>query len=99
MGHGIKMQDMGAGEILLNSVDRDGTRRGYDIELVRQFTDRLTIPVIASGGAGKIEDFIDVVKKARASAAAAGSMFVFYGEYRAVLITYFNRQELNKLSC
>ncbi|MEW6618223.1 MAG: AglZ/HisF2 family acetamidino modification protein [bacterium] len=92
----ITTQEMGAGEILLNSVDRDGTQGGYDIDLIRKITNVLSIPVIAMGGAGKIDDFVDAVKKGNASAVAAGSMFVFHGKHRAVLITYPEYQELEK---
>ncbi|MEW6608431.1 MAG: AglZ/HisF2 family acetamidino modification protein [bacterium] len=92
----ITTQEMGAGEILLNSVDRDGTQGGYDIDLITKITNVLSIPVIAMGGAGKIDDFVDAVKKGNASAVAAGSMFVFHGKHRAVLITYPEYQELEK---
>ena len=84
-------QDMakaGAGEVLINSIDQDGTRKGYDIELIRAVATGVDVPVIACGGAGKLEDLRQVVKEGRASAAAAGSMFVFQGPYRAVLITF-----------
>ena len=85
----------GAGEILLSSVDRDGTRSGYDLELVRQVTSAVRIPVIACGGAGKVADFADAIRSG-ASAVAAGSLFVFHGPHRAVLITYPERTELAK---
>ncbi|TLD40944.1 MAG: Imidazole glycerol phosphate synthase cyclase subunit [Candidatus Jettenia ecosi] len=84
----VKMQEFGAGEIFLNSIDRDGTLQGYDIELIKKVSESLSISVIASGGAGKIEDFVDAAKKGGASAVAAGSMFIFHGKYRAVLINY-----------
>jgi cyclase len=85
----------GAGEILLNAVDRDGTQAGYDLELVGQVTAAVRIPVIACGGAGKIQHFADAIGTG-ASAVAAGSMFVFHGPHRAVLITYPERKELTK---
>lgn len=85
----------GAGEILLNSVDRDGTQTGYDLELVRQVTSAVRIPVIACGGAGKVAHFADAIRSG-ASAVAAGSLFVFHGPHRAVLITYPERAELTK---
>ncbi|NVB78321.1 MAG: imidazole glycerol phosphate synthase subunit HisF [Kofleriaceae bacterium] len=85
----------GAGEILLNSVDRDGTRSGYDLELVRLVTSAVRIPVIACGGAGKVEHFAQAIASG-ASAVAAGSLFVFHGPHRAVLITYPERTELTK---
>ena len=79
-----RMESMGAGEILLTSIDRDGTYEGYDLELVRQVTSEVNVPVIASGGAGKIEDFSAVVRNGGASACAAGSMVVYFGRNRAV---------------
>lgn len=94
-----EMQEAGAGEIFLNSVDRDGTREGYDIELIKRVTGAASIPVIAGGGAGSVEDLVKAVKLGGASAAAAGSMFVFHGVHRAVLITYPSREELKKPTC
>jgi cyclase len=94
--HAMEMERLGAGEIFLNSIDRDGTMDGYDIELIKKVTQSVSIPVIACGGAGKIEDFVEAVKKGGASAVAAGSMFVFHGKHRAVLITYPSIQELEK---
>jgi cyclase len=67
----------GAGEILLTSMDRDGTKDGYDIELTRAVSDAVEVPVIASGGAGKLDDFVDVVKRGGASAVLAASLFHF----------------------
>ena len=83
-----RMEEMGAGELVLQSIDRDGTRIGYDLELVRQVADSVSIPVIACGGAGRLEDFGDAVRDGGASAVAAGSFFVFHGRHRAVLISY-----------
>jgi cyclase len=92
-----EMEQMGAGEIFLNSIDRDGTMRGYDVELIRRLSDAVTIPVVACGGAGRLEDLGEVVEKGSASAAAAGSLFVFHGRHRAVLINYPSRQELREV--
>ena len=72
-----KMERYGAGEILLNSIDKDGTEEGYDIALIRSVAESLNIPVIAAGGAGKLDDFIAAVKDGRASAVAAGSVYLF----------------------
>ena len=80
--------DMGAGEILLTSIDRDGTLQGYDVELIRRVADAVEVPVIASGGAGSLGDFRAAIHEGHASAVAAGSFFVFTGKHRAVLITY-----------
>ena len=92
-----EMQEMGAGEIFLNSIDRDGTMQGYDIELIKLVSQSVTVPVVACGGAGKIEDFAEAVKKGGASAVAAGSMFVFHGKHRAVLINYPSVQVLESI--
>jgi cyclase len=79
---------------LLNSMTCDGMMLGYDIELVRQITDSVRIPVIACGGAGTIHDFKRVLEEGGAHAAAAGSLFVFYGKQKAVLITAPDEKEL-----
>jgi cyclase len=81
-------RDRGAGEIVINSVDRDGTMLGFDSELVREVVQAVDVPVIACGGAGKVGDFPEVIRASGASAAAAGSLFVFQGVHRAVLITF-----------
>lgn len=87
---------IGAGEIMINSVDLDGTMEGYDVDLVKRITDNVAVPVIALGGAGSIGDIARVIKGGGASAAAAGSMFVFHGKYRAVLITYPDWKEIEQ---
>jgi cyclase len=87
----------GAGEILINSIDRDGMMEGYDIELIKSISQAVRIPVIACGGAGKLSDFRLAVKEGGASAAAAGSFFVFHGKRRAVLITYPAYSEISAL--
>lgn len=92
--YAIKMQDMGAGEIFLNSIDRDGTFKGYDIKTIKEITPKLNIPLVACGGAANLTDFRKAVKEGGASAVSAGSMFVFQGIHRAVLITYPNYYEL-----
>jgi len=92
-----QMQAMGAGEILLNSIDRDGTWEGYDLDLIRRVTQMVTIPVIACGGAGNVGDFGEAVKKAGASAVAAGSMVVYQGKGLGVLINFPRRDELEKI--
>ncbi|HXG70766.1 MAG TPA: AglZ/HisF2 family acetamidino modification protein [Gemmatimonadaceae bacterium] len=92
-----RMQDAGAGELLIHSVDRDGMMGGYDIELLKSITNVVTVPVIALGGAGKLVDVRVAVQDGGVSGAAAGSLFVFHGRYRAVLITYPRPDELQKL--
>jgi len=93
----IMMEKMGAGEILLTSIDNDGVMEGYDIELIQSVSNAVNIPVIACGGAGCVEDFKDAVKNGGASAVAAGSMVVYQGKNRAVLINFPDRKELEKL--
>ena len=81
-------EEAGAGELILHSIDRDGTGAGYDLALVKRVTEAVSVPVVACGGAGKLEDLGRVVAEGGASAAAAGSLFVFHGPHRAVLINY-----------
>jgi len=82
-----RAQELGAGEILLSSIDREGTFTGYDLPLITSVAGSVTVPVIALGGASGYADFAPALA-AGASAAAAGSMFVFNGKHRAVLISY-----------
>lgn len=90
------LQSAGAGEICVNSIDRDGTMDGYDLELIRTVSSASSVPVIALGGAGSIADLQAAVTSGGASAVAAGSMFVYKGVHRAVLINYPERSELIK---
>ncbi len=92
----VFMEKMGAGELIVNSIDRDGTMQGYDIDLIKKVSEAVGIPVIASGGAGKIEDFVQAVHEGGASAVAAGSFFVFHGPHRAVLINVPTPYELER---
>ncbi|MCR5609361.1 MAG: AglZ/HisF2 family acetamidino modification protein [Lachnospiraceae bacterium] len=89
-----KAESLGAGEIILNSIDKDGLMSGYDIKLVSSVADAVKMPVIAIGGAGSIKDLKEVLSDGHAHAAAGGSMFVYYGRLKAVLITAPNEQEL-----
>ena len=83
-----QLQDAGAGEIVINSIDRDGFMQGYDLDLASQVRDVLTVPVTIMGGAGSLEHVGQLVSKLGVVGAAAGSLFVFKGKYRAVLINY-----------
>lgn len=96
MSYAVKMEKMGAGEIFLNSINKDGTMDGYDTELIKQVSEAIDIPLIACGGAGKVEDLRYAVN-AGASAVSAGSFFVFIGPHRAVLISYPDQEELYKI--
>lgn len=93
----LKAQDHGAGEIILNSIDRDGTKQGYDLNIIKQIADSVQIPLVACGGAGGIMDLRNALSEGGASAASAGSMFVFHGKHNAVLITYPTRDEIENL--
>jgi cyclase len=83
-----RLQDSGAGEIVVNSVDRDGLMQGYDLELATQFRQALKVPVTFLGGAGSLDDVGQLISRLGVVGAAAGSLFVFKGKYRAVLINY-----------
>lgn len=83
-----RMAAAGAGELIITAIDRDGTMQGYDLQLVRSVSDAVDIPVVACGGAGTIQHLAEGVRIGRASAVAAGSMFVFQGKHRAVLISF-----------
>lgn len=93
----VRLEAAGAGEIFLNSIDRDGTMDGYDLDLVRSVTSAVSVPVIACGGARGVDDLSTVIRDGGASAAAAGSMFVFTGRHRAVLISYPSQTELQSV--
>ncbi|MBF0522990.1 MAG: imidazole glycerol phosphate synthase subunit HisF [Candidatus Omnitrophica bacterium] len=97
ISYAVSMEKAGAGEIFLNSIDCDGTMQGYDLKLIKKVTEAVTIPVIACGGCGKIEDLRSAIVDGGASAATAGSFFVFHGPRRAVLISFPSRAELETL--
>ena len=94
--HAVEMERMGVGEIIINSINRDGTMQGYDIDLVRKVADAVRVPVVACGGAGNLSHVSEVIKQGHASAAAAGSIFVFQGPLRGVLISYPTPKELTE---
>lgn len=91
------MEEKGAGEIIITSIEKEGKMSGYDLELTKRVAENVTIPVIASGGAGNTTHFQEAVKYAHASAVAAGSMFVYHGPRNAVLINYPTAEELRNL--
>lgn len=94
--HAVEMERMGVGEIIINSIDRDGTMQGYDVDIVRKVADAVHVPVVACGGAGNLSHISEVIKQGHASAAAAGSIFVFQGPLRGVLISYPTPKELKE---
>lgn len=87
----MRAEELGAGEILLTSMDRDGSRDGYDVELTRAVADAVRIPVIASGGAGKLEHFYEALTKGGASAVLAASLFHF-GEFKVAEVKDYLRE-------
>ncbi len=93
----LKFQDIGAGEIVINSIDRDGVMNGYDIELIENLYDKINIPITVLGGASNLDDIKLLFKKFGLIGASAGSLFVFKGKFKAVLINYPNDVEKNKL--
>lgn len=93
----IRVANNGVGEIVINVVDRDGTMEGYDLELVSQIRDATSLPVTVLGGAGSPEHVADLWKRQGIVGAGAGSLFVFKGKYRAVLINYPNESEKAQL--
>ena len=92
-----QMESEGAGELIVNSIDRDGTQSGYDLDLIRQVSGAVGVPVVACGGAGSLEDLGRAVREGGAAAVAAGSLFVFHGRHRAVLISYPSPEDLKHL--
>lgn len=88
-----KVEDCGAGEILLNSVDRDGMMSGFDLDLIKEISHSVSIPIIAMGGAGELND-VALAKKAGASAIALGSMAVYQNKNRGILINFPTQKEL-----
>ncbi len=92
-----KIEDFGAGELIINSIDNDGTLKGYDITIIKKITDILSIPVVPCGGAWKLEHLREAYFEGGAHALAAGSMFVFHGPRRAVLINYLTKKEVREI--
>ena len=91
-----ELQQLGVGEIILQSVDRDGARTGMDLGLISEISRSLTVPVVALGGAGELRHLVDALR-AGASAVASGSAFVFIGRLRAVLVTYPSPEQIAAL--
>jgi cyclase len=92
-----QMAEFGAGEIVVNSVDRDGEMKGYDLDLIEQVRQAVHLPLTVLGGAGSLEDIKELIGRYGIIGAAAGSLFVFKGRYRAVLINYPTRVEKEAL--
>lgn len=88
------MESMGAGEIIIQSIENDGVMEGYDIDLIKSISSAVTIPVVALGGAGKINDLEQAYKQGFANGLAAGSLFIYQSKKRGVLINYPSKDEL-----
>ena len=92
-----QMQDLGVGELIVSSIDREGTGKGYDIKLLEMVSNAVEIPIIGLGGAGCLQDLADAKNQTNISGLAAGDLFIFHGKHKAVLITYPKYSELEKL--
>ena len=92
-----QMEKLGAGEIVVNSIDQDGMMKGYDLSLVDRIRKSITLPLTVLGGAGALNDIGNLISKYGIIGAAAGSLFVFKGVYKAVLINYPNWDEKDRL--
>jgi len=92
-----QVESLGAGEVLLNNIDRDGEMKGYDLELVAQVRQAVRLPMSVLGGAGSLSDISALISRFGIIGAAAGSLFVFKGKYRAVLINYPSIEEKDDL--
>jgi len=92
-----QIQDLGVGEIVINSIDHDGMMKGFDFKLFDSFRDRINVPMTIVGGAGDLADIDDAIKRYKTIGVAAGSLFVFKGKYKAVLISYPAKAERKKM--
>ena len=93
----VKVEELGAGEILLTSINREGTWQGYDIELIKEVSRSVNIPVIAHGGAGNNLHLSEVVKNTKASGMAVGSMVCYQKKGNGVLVNFPSKNEINKI--
>lgn len=93
-----RMEDLGAGEIILSSINREGTGEGYDLELISAVSDSVDIPVVCLGGAGSARDLNQALESSSISGVAAGDLFVFHGKHKAVLISYISHDELSSFT-
>lgn len=92
-----KLVDSGAGEIIIQSIDKEGSMKGYDLNIIKLLSSSINVPIVASGGAGSLENFKEAIKIGGASAVTAGSFFVFKGKQRGILINYPNQNDLKSL--
>lgn len=92
-----KAQKLGAGEIIINSIDQDGVMKGFDLNLIDKISEKISIPITVLGGAGSLQDIKKVIERQGIIGVAAGSLFVFKGVYKAVLISYPTKKEKEEL--
>lgn len=92
-----EVERLGAGEVVINSIDRDGVMKGYDFQIVNEIRETISLPITVLGGAGSLKDIATLIHSFGIIGAAAGSLFVFKGIYRAVLINYPSRAEKDAL--
>jgi cyclase len=93
-----ELETLGVGEVVINSIDNDGMMKGYDLKLIDLIRDAINLPLTILGGAGTIQDIKQLIQKHKVIGAAAGSLFVFKGKYRAVLINYPTKEEIKELN-
>ena len=92
-----ELQSLGVGEIIINSIDQDGVMKGYDLNLISKIREKISVPLTVLGGAGSLDDIQKVIQEHGVIGVAAGSLFVFKGKYKAVLINYPNKAEKESL--
>jgi len=92
-----ELESIGIGELVINSIDNDGVMKGYDLSLIEKVRDRVNVPLTVLGGAGTSDDILNLIEKYKIIGASAGSLFVFKGIYKAVLINYLPELALNKI--
>ena len=95
---GMEIEKLGVGEVVINSIDNDGMMKGYDLKLVEIIREVINLPLTVLGGAGTIQDIKQLINKHKIIGAAAGSLFVFKGKYKAVLINYPTRDEIKEIN-
>jgi cyclase len=97
VSYALKLQSLGVGEILLNNIDNDGLMKGFNLELINKVRERITIPLTVMGGAGNLDHVGEIIKEHGIIGVGAGSLFVFKGKFRAVLINYPTSSEKSDL--
>ena len=92
-----QLESLGIGELVINSIDNDGVMKGYDLKLADKIRDVVDLPITVLGGAGSTDHILDLIDKHKIIGAAAGSLFVFKGVYKAVLISYLSDTDKAKI--